>query len=290
MMPPSESRLVRRTQSVLCSTGNATEPLYTDGSFTGNSPIRVWMQLCFTGNDVAEARGFRVVLGHPSHRGRASSGGSGTSLSTCSSSGGSALSRSASTSAGAALRAIGEPPARVSREASTPAALSPAVLVCACTNDFEPPLSGESYAMANGSEKGVIASSAPAVTVQHSVPFHGKLAHRTLPSAAGPTLRCVRRERFAGEGGWGRMEQDCVPNSFGRHADGASRSCFTGNMLVTCTNVGPHHRCREKRRAARTPIPLPGGFTCVRRTCRHPRQPRDATAPGDTGRERAPGG
>lgn len=116
---------------------------------------------------------------------------------------------------------------------------SPAVLACACTNDFEPPLRGESYDMANSSEKGGIASSAPAVAVQHSVPFHGKLTHRTLPSAAGPTLRCVRRERFAGEGGWGRMEQECVPSSFGPHADGASRSCFTGNMPVTCKNVGP---------------------------------------------------
>lgn len=51
-------------------------------------------------------------------------GGVGTSLFTCSSSGGGALCRSASTSAGAALRAIGGPPARVSREASTPAVLS----------------------------------------------------------------------------------------------------------------------------------------------------------------------
>ena len=172
-------------------------------------------------------------------------GGVGTSLSTCSSSGGSALNRSASTSAGAALRAIGEPPARVSREASTPAVLSPAILVYACTNDFEPPLSGESYDMANGSEKGGIASSAPAVTVQLSVPFHGKLTHRTLPSAARPTLRCVGRERFAGAGGWGRMEQECVPSSFGTDAAGATRSCSTGNMPVTCKNVGPHHRCRE---------------------------------------------
>ncbi|GAB4095514.1 hypothetical protein GCM10028787_09890 [Brachybacterium horti] len=62
---------------MLCSTGNTTEPLYTDASFTGNSPDRVWMQLCFTGNDVAEARGSRVPRGQPSHRGRASSGGSG---------------------------------------------------------------------------------------------------------------------------------------------------------------------------------------------------------------------
>lgn len=206
-------------------------------------------------------------------------GGVGTSLSTGSSSVGSALSRSASRSAGAALRAIGEPPARVSREASTPAALSPAVLVCACTNDFEPPLSGESYAMANGSEKGVIASSAPAVTVQHSVPFHGKLAHRTLPAAANPTLRCVRRERFAGEGGWGRMEQECVPSSFGPHADGASRSCFTGNMPVTCKNVWPHHRCREERRAARPPIPLPGGV----HVC-----PKDVPTPAATPRRHGP--
>lgn len=186
-------------------------------------------------------------------------GGVGTSLFTCSSSGGNALSRSASTSAGAALRAIGGPTARVSREASTPAVHSSAVLVCACTNDFEAPLSGESYDMANGSEKGGIASSAPAVTIQHSVPFHGKLTHRTLPSAADPTPRCVRCERFAGAAGWGRMEQECVPSSFGPHAHGASRSCFTGNLPVTCKNVGPHHRCREERRAARPPIPLPGG-------------------------------
>lgn len=55
------------------------------------------------------------------------------------------------------------------------------------------------------------------------------------------------------------MEQECPPSSFGPHADGASHSCFTGNMPVTCKNVGPQRRCREERRAARPPIPLPGG-------------------------------
>lgn len=75
------------------------------------------------------------------------------------------------------------------------------------------------------------------------------------------------------------MEQECVPNSFGRHADGASRSCFTGNMLVTCTNVGPHHRCREERRAARTPIPLPGGV----HVC-----PKDMPTPAATPRRHGP--
>lgn len=79
--------------------------------------------------------------------------GVGISLFTCSSSGGRALSRPASTSAGAALRATGGPPARVSREASRPTVLSPALLVCACTNEFEPSLSGASYDVANGSEE-----------------------------------------------------------------------------------------------------------------------------------------
>lgn len=207
-------------------------------------------------------------------------GGVGSSLSTCPSSGGSALSRSASTSAGAAMRAIGGPPARVSREALTPAVLSPAVLVCACTNEFEPPLSGESYDMANGSENGGIASSAPAVTIQHSVPFHGKLTHNTLPSPDGPTLRCVRRERFARAGEGSNGARVC--------SQLVRTPCRRGTPFMF---HGEHAGDLQECRAAPQ---VPGGTACYPATDPSPRGggfhvcPKDVPTPAATPRRHGP--